>query len=161
MTIAVGETLPNATFKMMTGDGPTEITTEELTAGRKVVIFGVPGAFTPTCDRNHLPGFLERVDAFKAKGIDEVAVVSVNDMFVMDAWSKSSGNEGQITFLADGSAEFTRAVGLDLDASGFGMGVRSKRYSMLVEEGVVKLLNIEEVPSEAEASGAAALLDKV
>jgi peroxiredoxin len=158
MTIAVGDRLPDATFKVMTPEGPSEITTEELTKGRRVVLFGVPGAFTPTCDRNHLPGFLTNVEVIKAKGIDEVAVVSVNDMFVMDAWAKSSGGEGKITFLADGSAEFTKAVGLDLDASGFGMGLRSKRYSMLVDDGVVKILNIEETPGEATASGADALI---
>jgi peroxiredoxin len=158
MTIAVGDRLPDATFKVMTPDGPSEITTEQLTKGRRVVIFGVPGAFTPTCDRNHLPGFLTNVDVIRAKGIDEVAVVSVNDMFVMDAWAKSSGGEGKITFLADGSAEFTKAIGLDLDASGFGMGIRSKRYSMLVDDGVVKLLNVEELPTEATTSGAEALI---
>lgn len=158
MTIAVGETLPEATFKAMTADGPAEITTEALTKGRRVVLFGVPGAFTPTCDRNHLPGFLMNIDLIKAKGIDEVAVVSVNDMFVMNAWAKSSGADGKITFLADGSANFTKSVGLDLDASGFGMGIRSKRYSMLVEDGVVKILNVEETPSTAEASGADALM---
>lgn len=161
MTIAVGERLPEATFKIMTPDGPAQVTVEELTKGRKVVLFGVPGAFTPTCDRNHLPGFLTRLDEFKAKGVDEVAVVAVNDMFVMEAWAKSSGGAGKITFLADGSAEFTRAVGLDLDASGFGMGVRSKRYSMLIEDGVVKVLNIEEAPGQAEKSGADALIGAV
>jgi len=158
MTIAVGERLPEATFKIMTPDGPAQITVEELTKGRKVVLFGVPGAFTPTCDRNHLPGFLARVEEFKAKGVDEVAVVAVNDMFVMEAWSKSSGGAGKITFLADGSAEFTRAAGLDLDATGIGLGVRSKRFSMLVDDGVVKVLNIEDVPSQAEVSGADALI---
>lgn len=161
MTIAVGERLPAATFKIMTPDGPSQCTVEELTSGRKVVIFGVPGAFTPTCDRNHLPGFLQRIDEFKEKGVDEVAVVSVNDMFVMEAWSKSSGGAGKITFLADGSADFTRALGLELDASGFGMGLRSKRYSMLVDDGTVKVLNIEEVPGEAVKSGADALIDAV
>ena len=161
MTIAVGDRLPKATFKIMTPDGPSQVTTEELTAGRKVVLFGVPGAFTPTCDRNHLPGFLTRVEEFKAKGVDEVAVVSVNDMFVMEAWAKSSGGSGKITFLADGSAEFTRAAGLELDATGFGMGVRSKRYSMLVEDGVLKILNIEETPGEAVKSGADALIEAV
>lgn len=158
MTIAVGDTLPHATFKVMTSDGPAERTTEELTRGRRVVLFGVPGAFTPTCDRNHLPGFLQNLDAIRAKGVDEVAVVSVNDMFVMNAWAKASGGDGKITFLADGSAEFTKAVGLELDASGFGMGLRSKRYSMLVENGVVKILNVEETASKAEVSGADALL---
>ncbi|WP_108658606.1 peroxiredoxin [Acuticoccus kandeliae] len=158
MTIAVGDKLPPATFKVMTADGPSEMTVEEFTKGRRVVMFGVPGAFTPTCDRNHLPGFITNLDAIKAKGVDEVAVVSVNDMFVMNAWAKSSGGEGKITFLADGSAVFTRAIGLELDASGFGMGIRSKRYSMLVEDGVVKILNIEETPGEAKVSGADAIL---
>ncbi|MEM9224808.1 MAG: peroxiredoxin [Pseudomonadota bacterium] len=161
MTIAVGDPLPAATFKTMTPDGPADVTTEELTSGRKVVIFGVPGAFTPTCDRNHLPGFVEHLDAIKGKGVDEVAVVSVNDVFVMNAWSKSSGAGDKISFLADGSADFVRAVGLELDASGFGMGIRSKRFSMLAENGVVKVLNIEEVPTEAKASGAAALLPQL
>lgn len=158
MTIAVGESLPDATFKVMTADGPSDVTVEELTKGRKVVLFGVPGAFTPTCDRNHLPGFLTHLGDFKAKGIDEIAVVAVNDMFVMDAWAKSSGGEGKITFLADGSAEFTKAVGLELDASGFGMGVRAQRFAMLLEDGVVKVLNIEDAPGTAEKSGAEALI---
>lgn len=158
MTISVGDTLPKATFKVMTAEGASEVTTEELTAGRKVVLFGVPGAFTPTCNGNHLPGFMNAADDFKAKGVDEIAVISVNDMFVMDAWEKSSGAGEKITFLADGSAEFTKAAGMELDASGFGMGIRSKRYSMLVENGVVKVLNIEDVPSEAEKSGATNLL---
>jgi len=158
MTISVGDRLPDATFKVMTPDGPSDVTTEQLTKGRKLIIFGVPGAFTPTCDRNHLPSFLKNIDAIKAKGVDEVAVVAVNDVFVMDAWAKSTGGEGKITFLADGSADFTRAAGLELDASGFGLGIRSQRYSMLVEDGVVKVLNIEEVPTEAEVSGAEALM---
>ena len=158
MTISAGDRLPDATFKVMTPHGPADTTTEELTKGRRVVLFGVPGAFTPTCDRNHLPGFLNNIDAIRAKGIDEVAVVAVNDVFVMDAWAKSTGAEGKITFLADGSATFTRAAGLDLDASGFGLGIRSQRYSMLVEDGVVKVLHVEEVPTEAERSGAEALM---
>ena len=158
MTIAPGERLPAATFKVMTTDGPSEVTSEELTKGRKVVIFGVPGAFTPTCDRNHLPGFLGKLDDFTAKGVDEICVVSVNDMFVMDAWAKHSGGAGKITFLADGSAEFTRAIGLELDASGFGMGVRSKRYSMFIDDGVVKVLNIEDAPGKAVESSAEELM---
>ncbi|MEM6762480.1 MAG: peroxiredoxin [Pseudomonadota bacterium] len=161
MTISVGETLPSASFMTMTSGGPAPLTTEELTKGRKVVIFGVPGAFTPTCDRNHLPGFLAKYDEFKSKGVDEVAVVAVNDVFVMHAWETSTESAGKIKFLADGSAAFTRAVGLELDASGFGMGIRSQRYSMLVDDGVVKVLNIEEVPTEAAASGAEALLPAV
>ncbi|WP_420394574.1 peroxiredoxin [Acuticoccus sp.] len=158
MPIAIGETLPDATFKVMTTDGPSEVTTERLTRGRRIVLFGVPGAFTPTCNNTHLPGFLDNIDAIRAKGIDEVAVIAVNDMFVMDAWAKSSGGHGKITFLADGSATFTRAIGLDVDASGFGMGVRSRRYSLLADDGVVKILNVEEGPGTTERSGADAMM---
>ncbi|WP_075219848.1 peroxiredoxin [Acuticoccus yangtzensis] len=158
MTIAVGDTLPAATFKTMTADGPSEVSTEELTKGRKVVVFGVPGAFTPTCHNNHLPGFLTNYDDIKSKGVDEIAVVSVNDVFVMNAWTKATEAGGKITFLADGSAAFTKAVGLDLDASGIGMGIRSKRYAMLVEDGVVKVLNIEDAPGKAVESSAEELM---
>ena len=161
MTISVGETLPEATFKVMTDDGPSEMTTAQLTGGKRIVLFGVPGAFTPTCDRNHLPGFLNNLDALKQKGIDDIAVVAVNDMFVMNAWAKSSGGAGKILFLADGSANFTRAIGLDVDSSGFGMGVRSKRYSMVVNDGRVEMLNIEETSGKAEISGADALLGAI
>jgi len=158
MTIQVGDKLPEATFKTMTADGPAEIGTDALFAGKTVVLFAVPGAFTPTCHRNHLPGFLENADAIKAKGVDEIAVVSVNDVFVMDAWAKATGAEGKITFLADGSADFARKLDLVLDASGFGLGLRSKRYAMVVKDGVVRTLNIEEVSSQATVSGAAAVL---
>lgn len=158
MTIAAGDTLPAATFKTMTDDGPSEITTEELTKGRRVVVFGVPGAFTPTCNNNHLPSFLANLQAIKEKNVAEVVCVAVNDVFVMDAWAKSSEAKGLITFLADGSATFTRAAGLDIDASGFGMGIRSKRYSMLVDDGVVKVINIEDAPGKAVASSAESLL---
>jgi len=158
MAIQVGDRLPAATFKTVGADGPEEITTSELSSGKKVVLFAVPGAFTPTCDRNHLPGFIEHYEAIRAKGVDDIAVVSVNDVFVMGAWAKSSGAAGKIRFLADGSADFTRAVGMELDASGFGMGVRSKRYAMVIEDGVVKKLQIDEVRGSVEASGAAAIL---
>lgn len=159
--IAVGERLPSATFKVLTADGPSEVTVEELTSGRKIVLFGVPGAFTPTCNNNHLPGFLTNLDQLKAKGVDEVAVVSVNDMFVMDNWAKSTGGAGKITFLADGSAVFVRAAGLEMDATSFGMGVRSKRFSMLVDNGIVMLLNVEEAPGKAEATSAERLLEQL
>ncbi len=161
MPIDVGAPLPEATLKTMTADGPSDVTTEELTKGRRVVIFGVPGAFTPTCHNNHLPGFLSHYDEIKAKGIDEIAVVAVNDVFVMNAWSKSTDSGDKITFLADGSANFTKAAGLDIDASGFGMGIRSKRYAMLVEDGIVKVLNIEDAPGQAVASSADALLPQL
>ena len=157
MAIKIGDTLPDVTFKTMTPEGPKEIGTDALFAGKTVVLFAVPGAFTPTCHRNHLPGFLENVDAIKAKGVDSIAVVSVNDVFVMDAWSKATGGDGKILFLADGSAGFAKAIGMELDASGFGMGLRSKRYAMVVKDGVVDVLNIEEAPG-VSVSGAAAVL---
>ena len=156
--IKVGDRLPEATFKVMTQDGPANRTTQEVFGGRKVVLFAVPGAFTPTCHRNHLPGFLENHDALKAKGVDGIVCVAVNDVFVLDAWAKSSGAAGKIEFLADGNADFARAIGLHLDASGFGMGTRSKRYAMLVDDGVVKALNVEDVPGKADISSAGSML---
>ena len=161
MTIAVGDKLPDATFKIMTDDGPGQMTTDELFAGKKVVLFAVPGAFTPTCHMNHLPGFVEHFDTIKAKGIDEIAVVSVNDVWVMNEWSKASKGKGKIHFLADGAAEFTKAAGLEIDLSVAGMGIRSKRYSMIVDDGVLKALNIEEKPGTAEISGAARILEQL
>ena len=161
MTIAPGERLPDATLKTMTADGAANVSTGDFFAGKKVVLFGVPGAFTPTCSMNHLPGFLENHDAILAKGADAIAVVSVNDVFVMNAWSKSAGNDGKITFLADGSADFAKAVGLDNDLSKAGMGTRYKRFSMIVDDGVVKTINIEEAPGKAEISGAARILEQL
>lgn len=161
MSIKVGESLPDATFTIMTPDGPQPITTAEVFKGRKVVLFAVPGAFTPTCSMNHLPGFLEKAAEFKAKGIDEIVVVAVNDVFVMDAWSKHSGAQGKIKFLADGSGNFAKALGLTLDLTDRGLGIRSQRYSMLVDDGVVKRLNVEESVGKAETSGADALLKQI
>ncbi len=161
MTIAIGDTLPAATFKEKTADGPVEISTEQLFAGKRVVLFAVPGAFTPTCSLNHLPGFLENRDAILAKGIDDIAVVSINDWHVMGAWAQSSGGLGKIHFLADWDGAFTKALGLDVDLSAGGLGIRSKRYSMLVEDGVVKRLNIEENPGQATVSGAAAMIEQL
>ncbi len=158
MTIAVGDKLPEATFKVRTPDGLKDVTTQELTAGKKVVLFAVPGAFTPTCHAKHVPSYLENLDALKAKGVDAVACVAVNDAFVLDAWGKAVGSDGKIMLLSDGNATFTKAVGLDFDGSGFGLGTRSKRYSMLVENGVVKALNIEESPGVMEVSGADRIL---
>jgi peroxiredoxin len=117
MTIAAGEKLPDATFKINEGDGPANLTTDQMFSGKKVVLFGVPGAFTPTCSMNHLPGFLENRDAILAKGVDDIAVISANDVFVMDAWAKASGGQGKIKFLADGAADFAKAIGLDADMS--------------------------------------------
>ena len=158
MTIKVGDRLPNATFRLVTGDGARPVTTQEFFGGRKIVLFGLPGAFTPTCHKNHLPGFLADEAAFKAKGVAEIAMTSVNDQYVLGAWSKATGADGRIAFLADGAADFAKAAGLDFDASAGGLGLRSRRYSMLVEDGVVKILNIEESPGKADLSGAAHLI---
>ncbi len=156
--IKVGDKLPQATFTVMGGSGPEPKTTDHVFAGRKVALFAVPGAFTPTCHANHLPGFLANGDALKAKGVDAIVCVSVNDVFVMDAWAKATASKDEIEFLADGSADFARAIGLELDGTVRGMGIRSQRYAMLVDDGVVKLLNVEDVPGKAEISGAEALL---
>lgn len=158
MPIAVGDKLPDATFKVKTPEGLKDVTTKELTAGKRVILFAVPGAFTPTCHAKHLPSYLEHLDALKAKGIDTVACVSVNDAFVLDAWAKQSGVGDKILMLADGNGTFTKAIGLDFDGSGFGLGTRSKRYAMLVEDGVVKALNVEESPGVMEVSGADKML---
>jgi peroxiredoxin len=157
MTIKVGDTLPSTTFRVMTADGPKPKTTDEVFKGKKVVLFAVPGAFTPTCTKNHLPGFVTNAAAIKAKGIDAIAVTAVNDPFVMGAWKAAAGSD-DIEFLADGSADFAKATGLDLDASAGGLGIRSKRYCMVVDDGVVKSLSIEDSPGKADVSGAEALL---
>jgi glutaredoxin/glutathione-dependent peroxiredoxin len=146
MTIKVGDKLPEVTLTKATADGPSKTTTSEVFGGKTVALFAVPGAFTPTCSEQHLPGFVAHADELKGKGIDEIACISVNDAFVMGAWGKSQGADGKVTMLGDGNGEFTKALGLELDASGFGMGTRSRRYSMLVEDGVVKQLNLEEGP---------------
>jgi len=158
MTIKVGDKIPHATLRQVTPDGAVPVTTEDFFAGRKVVLFGLPGAFTPTCHKNHLPGFIAEQKGFLAKGVAEIAMTSVNDHYVLDAWSKATGAAGQVTFLADGNGEFAKALGLEFDAAMGGLGIRSKRYSMLVEDGVVKLLNVEESPGKADLSGAAHLL---
>ncbi len=161
MAISIGDKLPDTKFKFKGKDGPQEISTGDLFDGKKVVLFAVPGAFTPTCTMNHLPGFLKHLEEIKAKGVDEVAVVSVNDLFVMDEWAKSTGGKDKIHFLSDGAADFTKAVGLELDLSAAGLGLRSKRYSMIVDDGKVTALNIEEAPGVAELSGAAAILEQL
>ena len=157
MPIQVGERLPQVTFRVMTADGPVAKTTDDLFKGRKVVLVAVPGAFTPTCHRNHLPGYVQKLDEIKTRGVDSILVTSVNDVFVMDAWGKASGAEG-IELLADGNGDFAKALGLTMDGSGFGLGTRSQRYSMVVEDGVVKALNVEDTPSKADISGAENLL---
>jgi peroxiredoxin len=158
MTIQIGDRLPQATFRVMTPDGPAPRTTDDIFKDRKVVLVSVPGAFTPTCHRNHLPGYVQKAQEIKAKGVDAIAVTSVNDVFVMDAWSKASGAE-DIEFLADGNGDFAKALGLAMDGTGFGLGVRSKRYAMVVDDGVVQALNVEDTPSKADVSGAENLLN--
>jgi len=158
MAIKVGDRLPEAKFRVMGPDGPAWKTTDEMFKGKKVVLFAVPGAFTPTCSNNHLPGFLKSHDAIKAKGIDAIAVTGVNDVFVMEAWKKTTGAADKIEFLADGNGDFAKALDMTLDGSGNGLGTRSKRYAMLVEDGVVKKLNIEEVAGKADMSSAENLL---
>jgi peroxiredoxin len=144
MTIKVGDRLPEASFVTPTPDGPKPVTTAEVFGGKTVALFAVPGAFTPTCSARHLPGYVDNAAALKAKGVDTIACVAVNDAFVMKAWAAATPGAEGIIFLADGNADFTRKLGLELDASKFGMGVRSQRYSMLVVDGVVKQLNVEE-----------------
>ena len=157
MAIQVGERLPQVTFRVMTADGPVAKTTDDLFKGRKVVLVAVPGAFTPTCHRNHLPGYVQRAEEIKAKGVDGILVTAVNDVFVMDAWAKSSGAEG-IEFLSDGNGDFAKAIKLTMDGTGFGLGTRSQRYSMVVEDGVVQAINVEDTPSKAQVSGAENIL---
>ena len=161
MAIKVGDHIPEGKFRVMTAEGPGWKTTDEVFTGKKVVLLAVPGAFTPTCHKNHLPGFLKNGDALKAKGVDTIAVTAVNDVFVMTEWRKASGAEGKIEFLADGNGDFAKALDLTMDGSAGGLGLRSKRYSMLVEDGVVKKLNIEEAPGQAETSSAEALLKQL
>ena len=160
MTIAVGDKLPDATFKEMTADGAKVITSAEIFAGKKVVLFGVPGAFTPTCSNNHLPGYLENHDAILARGVDTIAVVSVNDAHVMGAWANFTGGQGKILYLADGNGDFAKSIGLDSDYSSGGMGLRSKRFSMIVDNGKVTALNVETKPGVDE-SGAAHILGQL
>jgi peroxiredoxin len=158
MPINVGDRLPDAKFRVMTAEGPAWKTTDEVFKGRKVALFAVPGAFTRTCSNLHMPSFLNNADAIKAKGLHTIAVTSVNDVFVMEAWKKASGADGKIDFLADGNGDFAKAIGMDFDGSGGGLGVRSKRYSMLVDDGVVKKFNIEDAPGKCDISGGQALL---
>jgi len=161
MTIKPGDTIPEATLMKMTDNGPAPVKTADYFKGRKVVIFGLPGAFTPTCSNQHLPGFIEKAAEIKSKGVDEIACLSVNDAFVMGAWGKQQGAGDNVTMLGDGNGEFTKKMGLDFDGSGFGMGTRSLRYSMLVDDGVVKEVNQEPNPGEAKVSGADHILGQL
>src|SRR5271154_4529321 len=143
MTIKVGDKIPSATLMEMQDGKPTPVKTDDFFAGKKAVLFALPGAFTPTCSAKHVPGFVNNFDALKAKGVELIACLSVNDAFVMGAWGKDQKAEDKVLMLADGNADFTKAVGLDADFSGYGMGTRSQRYAMLLEDGVVKVLNVE------------------
>lgn len=158
MSIEVGQRLPEATFHVLTPDGVEPRTTADVFTGKRIVLVAVPGAFTPTCHKNHLPGFVEHASAIKAKGIDAIAVTSTNDAFVLDAWAKASGAAGVVDFLADGNGDFAKAIGLSTDGSARGMGIRSRRYCMIVDDGVVTRLAVEEVSGKADLSGAESLL---
>ncbi len=160
MAIQVGDKIPSITLKAVTPEGTRDMTTDEIFGGKKVVLFAVPGAFTPLCSAQHLPGFVEHAAALKAKGVDTVACLSVNDAFVMEAWGKDRGVGDAVLLLADGSADFTRAVGLELDGASFGMGVRSQRYALIVEDGVVKHAAVE-APMKFEVSKAEVILEQL
>jgi peroxiredoxin len=159
MTIAKGDKLPDVTLVKVTSDGPDKVQSADYFAGKKVALFAVPGAFTPTCSAKHLPGFVEKAAELKAKGVDEIACTSVNDAFVLGAWNKSGGSD-DITMLADGNGDFAKALGLDADFSGFGMGTRSQRYSLIVNDGVVEEVNVEG-PGEFKVSSADYLLGQL
>jgi glutaredoxin/glutathione-dependent peroxiredoxin len=160
MAIQVGERLPAGTLKTMTKDGPRDLTADELFKGRKVVLFSVPGAFTPTCDAKHLPGFVQLAEQIKAKGVDTVACMAVNDVFVMSAWGKSAGVGDKILMLADGNGAYAKALGLDFDASGYGMGTRGKRFALIVQDGVATSVDVEE-PGQFKVSAAEHVLSKL
>ena len=159
MAIQVGDTIPDVPLTIATSDGPQLTTSGEYFKGKRVALFAVPGAFTPTCSARHLPSYVDKAGELKARGVDEIACVSVNDPFVMAAWGERDGS-GEITMLADGNGQFAEAVGLEMDASGFGMGKRSQRYSMLVNDGVVEQVNVE-APGEYRASSAEHLLEQI
>lgn len=158
MTIKVGDRLPNTTFAKATAAGPEQVSSEDFFAGKRVALFAVPGAYTPTCSARHLPGYVENDAALKAKGIDEIVCTSVNDPFVLGAWAKDGGASEKVTMLADGNGEFAKAIGLEMDGSKFNLGQRSQRYSMIVNDGVVEQLNVEG-PGEFKVSSAEHLLE--
>jgi peroxiredoxin len=159
MTIKVGDKIPSLKLKTMTKDGVRDLATDDLFKGKKVVLFGLPGAFTPTCSAKHLPGYIQHADALKAKGVNKIVCLSVNDAFVMDAWGKQQGAGDKVAMIADGSADLTKALGLELDLTPNGMGLRMRRFSMLVQDGVVKTINIEK-PGAFEVSNAETMLQQ-
>jgi peroxiredoxin len=160
MTINVGDKLPDTTFMRPGANGPEAVESADFFKGRKVALFSVPGAFTPTCSAKHLPGFIDKAAELKAKGVDEIACTAVNDGFVMGAWSKSANADGKVTMLADGSGNFAKALGLEMDATKFGLGVRGQRFSMIVDDGVVTTLNVEQ-PGEFKVSTAEHMLGQL
>jgi len=153
MAIKAGERMPQGTLKTMTPEGPKDLTTDELFKGKKVVLFSVPGAFTPTCDAKHLPSFLEHISELRAKGIDTVACMAVNDVFVMNAWGKSAGASGKVLMLADGNGDYAKALGLTMDGSRFGMGLRGQRFALVVDDGIARQVYVE-APGEFKVSSA-------
>jgi len=160
MSIAKGDRLPSTTFTKMAENGPEPVASDDYFAGRTVAIFSVPGAFTPTCSAKHLPGFIDKAEALKGKGVDEIACTAVNDAFVMGAWGKSAGADGKVTMLADGNGDFAQAVGLTMDGSKFGLGQRGQRFSMIVRDGVVAELNLE-APGDFKLSSAEHMLGQL
>jgi glutaredoxin/glutathione-dependent peroxiredoxin len=161
MPIKVGDRLPEAKFRVMGADGPAWKTTDEIFKGKKVALFAVPGAYTGTCHKMHMPTIVQNADAIKAKGVNTIAVTGVNDVFVMSAWKRDTDPDNKIEFLADGNGEFAKGLDMTFDGSGNGLGTRSKRYAMLVEDGVVKKLNVEEAPGKVEVSGGDSLLKQL
>ena len=160
MTIQVGDSIPSATLNIMTADGPSAISTDDIFKGKTVALFGLPGAFTPTCSAQHLPGFVANADALKAKGVDSIVCLAVNDVFVMGAWGKDQNVGDKVTLVADGSAQFTKAAGLELDLTERGLGLRCQRFSMVVDDGVVKSLNIDPAGT-FEATSAEKILEQL
>src|SRR5579863_10434830 len=157
MAIKAGDRMPSGTLKTMTKDGPRDVTTDDLFKGKTVVLFSVPGAFTPTCDAKHLPGFVQLADQIRAKGVDTIACMAVNDVFVMNAWGKASGVGDKVMMLADGNGDYARALGLELDAKGYGMGVRGQRFAIIVRDGVASRVEVE-APGQFKVSAAESIL---
>ena len=160
MSINVGDRVPQTTFMKATSEGPQPVSSDDYFRGRRVALFSVPGAFTPTCSAKHLPGFVDKAEDLKSKGVDEIACTAVNDAFVMSAWAQSSGADGKVTMLSDGNGEFAKALGLTMDGSKYGMGTRGQRFSMIVNDGVVEQLNVEE-PGAFNVSSADYMLERL
>lgn len=161
MALSTGDTIPDVTLMTMTADGPTPVQSSSVLGSGTVVLFGVPGAFTPACSDNHLPGYVLRADELKAKGVDTVVCIAVNDAFVMDAWGEARDTGDTVLMLADGNGDFTKAAGLELDGSGFGLGTRSQRFAAIIKDGVVSEIGVEDVPTKVDVSGVESMLGKL